>query len=105
MHLKFRSLTERNLYNIAVIDMLPAGLEAVPTSLRSNLGGTWTPEHTEIREDRLIFYGTVSPKVQEVSYSLRAINKGSFTVPPLYGESMYDRTIFGVSPQEPFVVE
>ena len=105
VHLKFRSLTERNLYNIAVIDMLPAGLEAVPTSLRSNLGGTWTPEHTEIREDRLIFYGTVSPKVQEVSYSLRAINKGSFTVPPLYGESMYDRTIFGVSPQEPFVVE
>ncbi|NQT62533.1 MAG: alpha-2-macroglobulin family protein [Candidatus Marinimicrobia bacterium] len=105
VHLKFRSLNDRYLYNIAIIDMLPAGLEAVPTSLRSNLSGSWKPEHTEIREDRLIFYGTVSPEVQEVSYSLRAINKGSFTVPPLYGESMYDRTIFGVSPQEPFVVE
>ena len=105
VYLKFRSLNDRNLYNIAIIDMLPAGLEAVPTSLRNNLGGSWKPEHTEIREDRLIFYGTVSPKVQEISYSLRAINRGSFTVPPLYGESMYDRTIFGVSPQDPFVVD
>ncbi|MEN8192551.1 MAG: MG2 domain-containing protein [Bacteroidota bacterium] len=105
VHLKFRSLNDKNLYNIAIVDLLPAGLEAVPTSVRKNLSGTWNPDHTDIREDRLVVYGTVRPSVSEFIYKVRAINKGSFTVPPIYAESMYDKTIYGFSPQEPIVVE
>jgi uncharacterized protein YfaS (alpha-2-macroglobulin family) len=105
VHLKFRSLKDERLYNIAIVDLLPAGLEAVPTSVRENISGTWRPEHTDIREDRLVIYGTVTPDIDEFIYTVRAINKGSFTVPPIYGESMYDRSIYGFSPQEPFIVE
>ena len=105
VHLKFRSLDDIRLPNIAIVDLLPAGLEAVPTSLRENIGGSWRPDHTDIREDRLVIYGTVSPDVQEFIYTVRAINKGRFIVPPIYGESMYDRSIYGYSPQEPLIVE
>ncbi|MFC2135899.1 alpha-2-macroglobulin [Bacteroidota bacterium] len=105
VHIKFRSLTGASLYNIAIIDMLPAGLEAVPTSVRANREGSWQPDHTDIREDRLNFYGTVNTEAQEIVYTVRAINKGTFVVPPIYGESMYDRTIYGTSPQEKFIVE
>ncbi len=105
VHLKFRSLTKHNLYNIAIVDLLPAGLEAVPTSVRSNTRGSWRPNYTDIREDRLVIFGTVTPEVKEFVYTVRAINRGKFIVPPLYGESMYDRTIYGFSPQEPIIVE
>jgi len=105
VHIKMRSLKDRPLYNMAIVDLLPAGLEAVPTSVRETGGGSWNPEHTDIREDRLVIYGTVSTDMQEFVYTVRAINKGHFTVPPLYGESMYDRDIYGFSPQDPIVVE
>lgn len=105
VHLKFRSISEGNLYNIAIVDLLPAGLEATPTSVRENMSRSWRADHTDIREDRLVIYGTVRPETGEFVYTVRAINKGTFTVPPIYCESMYDRAIYGYSPQEPFIVE
>ena len=62
VHLKFRSLKQDRLYNIAIVDLLPAGLEAVPTSVRGNIGGSWRPDYTDIREDRLVIFGTVGKK-------------------------------------------
>ena len=105
VHLKFRSLDESYLTNIAIVDLLPAGLEAVPTSVRTNYSASWNPDHIDIREDRIIIYGSVSSKVQEFVYKVRAINKGTFTVPPIYGESMYNRDIYGFTPQDPITVK
>jgi alpha-2-macroglobulin len=105
VHLKFRSIDKSYLPNVAIVDLLPAGLEAIPTSIRSNYSSSWKPDHIDIREDRIILYGTLSSKVQEFSYKVRAINKGTFTVPPIYGESMYNRDIYGFTPQDPIVVE
>jgi uncharacterized protein YfaS (alpha-2-macroglobulin family) len=105
VHLKFRSLNDRSLHDIAIVDLLPAGLEVNAVSVRNNMRGSWKPDYVDIREDRVVFYGTVEPNIQEVIYRVRAINKGTFIVPPLYGESMYDRTIFGYSPNEEFIVE
>ena len=104
VHLKFRSLDNRHLFNIAFVDLLPAGLEAVPTSVRDKARGSWEPEYTDIREDRLVLFGKVGPEMKEYVYTVRAINKGTFTVPPMYGEAMYDRSIYGISPQKPLVV-
>jgi uncharacterized repeat protein (TIGR01451 family) len=105
VHLKIRSINKQTLYNIAVVDMLPAGLEAVPTSVRDNAAGTWNPDYTDIREDRLVVFGTLTPSVKEYIYTVRAINRGTFIVPPLYAESMYDRSIYAYSPQKPIIVE
>ena len=105
VHLKFRSLNDRILNDVAFVDLLPAGLEVSAADVRNNNSGSWNPNYVEVREDRIVFYGIVNPKTQEVMYKARAINKGTFVVPPLYGESMYDRTIFGYSPTNTFIIE
>ncbi|NOQ28171.1 MAG: hypothetical protein GQ564_22645 [Bacteroidales bacterium] len=105
VHVKFRSLNDKTLYDIAFVDLLPAGLEVSAATVRNNNGSSWTPDYTDVREDRVVFYGTIKPEIQEIVYKVRAINKGTFIVPPLYGESMYDQTIFGYSPNEIFIVE
>ena len=105
VHIKLRSLNDRTLRDIAIVDLLPAGLEVSVATLRDNVSGSWAPEYIDVREDRVILYGSVQNNIREFVYKVRAINKGTFVVPPLYSESMYDLTIFGYSPNEAFVVE
>lgn len=105
VHLKLRSITEESLYDIALVDLLPAGLEVSAASMRNATSGSWNPDYMDVREDRVVFYGTARPEIQEIVYKVRAINKGTYVVPPLYGESMYDQTIFAYSPNEVFTVE
>lgn len=59
---------------------------------------TWYPEYTEVREDRVIIYGsTESDSLQTFIYQIKATNVGEYVVPPAYGEAMYDREIQAVS--------
>ncbi|MBL8633022.1 MAG: alpha-2-macroglobulin [Myxococcales bacterium] len=60
-------------------------------------GSTWTPEYGDVREDRVVLYGSVGSEVVEFVYAIRATNAGSFAVPPLQGESMYDRSVMARS--------
>lgn len=60
-------------------------------------GSTWTPEYGDVREDRVVLYGSVGPEVMEFIYAIRATNAGLFAVPPLQGESMYDRSVIARS--------
>ncbi len=57
-------------------------------------GSTFQPLHAEQREDRVILYGNVGGSVSEFRYRVRANNSGSFTVPPAYAESMYERSVY-----------
>ena len=41
----------------------------------------------------MVFYGTVGTDAQTFSYRLKPTNRGNFTVPPLYAEGMYDRSV------------
>ncbi|MBF0432498.1 MAG: alpha-2-macroglobulin family protein, partial [Fibrobacteria bacterium] len=104
VNLKFRSVSGKELSDIAIVDLLPAGLEAVPISVRKQKGGSWHPEYVDVREDRLVIFGRVPEKLKTFSYNVRAVNRGRFTVPPLYGESMYDNSVYGESPQGPLVI-
>jgi uncharacterized protein YfaS (alpha-2-macroglobulin family) len=72
-----------------------------PTAFRSPVGlssSTWRPEYADIREDRVVIYGTATPDVREFVYRIKASNAGKFIVPPAYGESMYDRSVQARSP-------
>ncbi len=53
---------------------------------------TWSPEFVDIREDRVVLFGTVGPSAQEFVYRIKATNKGKYVVPPAFAESMYDRS-------------
>ena len=54
---------------------------------------TWHPEFVDIREDRVVLFGSIGSSMQEFVYRIKATNKGKFTVPPAHAESMYDRTV------------
>ena len=88
-----------NLENVVVVDMLPTGFEIENPRLESRAGIPWLkaqgfkPDYIDIRDDRLIFFGTF-PRQRERKfyYALRAVTQGEFTLPPLAAEAMYDPT-------------
>ncbi|MEO7432680.1 MAG: alpha-2-macroglobulin family protein, partial [Dokdonella sp.] len=61
-----------------------------PVGLASS---SWHPDYADVRDDRIVIYGSATNAVQEFVYRIKATNAGTFVVPPAYGESMYDRTI------------
>ncbi|WP_266168251.1 MG2 domain-containing protein [Dyella subtropica] len=128
VHVKIRATSGEGVSNVSIVDLLPGGFEPViqpppevtdhqedgsaqndqggdsevkPSAWRSPIGlssSTWTPEYADIREDRVVIYGTATPDVREFVYRIKATNAGKFIVPPAYGESMYNREIQARSP-------
>lgn len=66
---------------------------------------TWIPQYVDIREDRVVIFGTVSESVQEFVYRIKATNKGTFVIPPVFAEGMYDRNVQGRSVSGKIIVE
>jgi uncharacterized protein YfaS (alpha-2-macroglobulin family) len=44
------------------------------------------------REDRVVVYTTVTRELSELTYRIKAVNQGTFMVPPAFAEGMYDRS-------------
>jgi len=57
----------------------------------------WTPQHADVRDDRLVLYGDITKDASTFVYRVRATNAGVFQAPPAFAEGMYDRTVTGVS--------
>lgn len=68
-------------------------------------GSTWQADYADVREDRIVIYGTVLEEAREFIYRIKATNAGSFIVPPAYGESMYEREVQARSLANRIVVE
>ncbi|WP_051885235.1 alpha-2-macroglobulin [Lysobacter antibioticus] len=67
---------------------------AAPQQTLALPGSSFLPDHVEQREDRIVLYGGVGSEVVEFRYSVRANNTGKFIVPPVYAESMYERSVY-----------
>jgi len=113
VHVKIRATAGKGVGDVAIVDLLPGGFDPVmepppaPNQPASNdgttpppaaptirvTGSTWEPTYTDVREDRVVIYGTASLDVQEFIYRIKASSAGKFVVPAAYGESMYDRRI------------
>ena len=66
--------------------------EATPFALPiAQDGTTFTLEYGDVREDRVVLYGAVPTDAKEFIYHAKAIATGTFTVPPIQAESLYDR--------------
>ncbi|MDD5272333.1 MAG: hypothetical protein PHU14_06395, partial [Methylovulum sp.] len=61
--------------------------------LGESKGSDWRPEYVDIREDRVILYGTVGRSIGTFIYRVRATNAGHYTVPAPFAEGMYDRKL------------
>lgn len=117
VRVRVRASERSRVEQVALVDVLPGGLEPVLTApsdseapdvplWRQRLGGnsTWNIDYADIREDRVLFYGTVGSTLTEVTYQVRATNAGSFVVPAAYGEAMYERQVYGRSAGAAFKV-
>jgi uncharacterized protein YfaS (alpha-2-macroglobulin family) len=66
---------------------------------------TWPLEYADVREDRVVLYGSAGTAVKEFIYRIKATNVGTYIVPPTFGEAMYDRSIQGRSLASRITVE
>ncbi len=98
-----RSTKNKSIRNVAVVDMLPCGLEADIASVRESDTG-WKPDYVDIREDRIVLFGTVTQELKTFTYKVRAVNSGKYTVPPLFAEAMYDGTQRALRPQKSITI-
>jgi alpha-2-macroglobulin len=121
VRLRLRTTSRDRLEQVAVVDLLPGGTEPVvetqrtadssepgddpanagrgPSALPVGVPGqsTWTPQHVDLRDDRLVLYGAVTRSAAAFVYRVRATNAGTFQAPPAFAEGMYQRTITGLS--------
>jgi hypothetical protein len=109
-------------YHVALVDPLPAGLEAMnpalavtgavaedPKAETTNRGWWWWRtwfEHQNLRDERAeAFTSLLWEGVYNYTYVTRATTPGSFVVPPAKAEEMYHTETFGRSSTDRVVIE
>ncbi|HTS26838.1 MAG TPA: alpha-2-macroglobulin [Bryobacteraceae bacterium] len=120
VRVRLRPTVRASLSQIAVVDLLPGGTEAVlelrppsdsttpaadPASSQAAGGlpiglpdkSDWTPQHVDVRDDRVVLYGDLGKNASTFVYRVRATNAGIYQAPPASAEGMYDRKISGLS--------
>lgn len=84
------------LENVVIADLLPAGLEIENPRLKTSASIPWLedsaePQYMDVRDDRMLLFDTIpSYDARTFHYAARAATAGSFVVPPVRGEAMYD---------------
>lgn len=86
--------------NLVIEDLLPAGFEIEnprfnTTAQLSNPDAVsaFVDSRVDIRDDRLVLYGKMSKGRATYTYLVRAITPGTFTIPPVRAQCMYDISI------------
>jgi uncharacterized repeat protein (TIGR01451 family) len=99
--LRVRGIGDRDITNVAILDLLPGGFEVVPESISTGACRYDGIDYADVREDRVAVFGTVSNNETTIRYRIKATNKGTYAVPPPQAEAMYHLKIRarGVSSQ------
>ncbi len=90
VRLRLRTLSKDFAYHVAVVDLLPGGFEVVLDSIQT-LRAQFN--HVDAREDRVLLFTSFTPEAKTFEYKIKAINKGNYKVPPIFAESMYDKSL------------
>jgi alpha-2-macroglobulin len=122
VRVRLTMVAQARRYHVALVDPLPAGLEAQNPSLATtgpiaqdpkeqSTGGWWwwrRPwfEHQNMRDERVeAFASIVWEGVHNYSYVTRATTPGVFVVPPAKAEEMYHPETYGRSGTDRVVIE
>ncbi len=95
-------------YQAMVVDLLPAGFEIENASLEGGrdtgelswLGDLTETRHTELRDDRYVAALQLdrwNDRSFRLAYTVRAVSPGTFTLPAVYVEDMYEPVYFARS--------
>jgi uncharacterized protein YfaS (alpha-2-macroglobulin family) len=86
-----------HLENLAIVDLLPGGLEIDNPRLANSGSLAWlakktlTPSYMDIRDDRLVLFVSLKRRGKyDFYYALRAVSCGEFTLPSVKAECMYE---------------
>ncbi len=80
--------------NVVITDLLPAGFEVENPRLTELRGTDWlknpsTPDHFDLRDDRVNFYTTATATEKTFYYQARAVSRGRFRLGPVSADAMY----------------
>ncbi len=124
VRVKMTMVADTNHTNMALVDELPAGLEAinpalsasprpraektndkvVPVGLPMWYGSTWF-DHENLRDDRVeAFSSYLYGGTYDYTYVARATTLGDFVVPPAKAEEIYAPEVFGRSGSDRVIV-
>lgn len=146
VRVRVRSLGEQ-LWNVAIVDLLPAGFEVVMQTASTEIaaeesgedrttdsetdgegeggessegegdnteaeaegsgasqaaagaltvalpGSDFALDYVDVREDRVVLYGSVGRAMTTFLYEIKATNAGKVVAPAIHAESMYDRSV------------
>ena len=85
--------------NIAITDILPAGLEIENPRITATKELSWMknqsyPSYMDVRDDRINFFLDIgNNKTETLYYMCRAVSKGTFVLGPIQADAMYDPSI------------
>ncbi len=103
---------DMSVENMAITDMVPAGLEIENPRLNASTDLAWKtsnlfkPDYMDIRDDRMVLVGSLEAnKTLDYYYMLRAVSSGEFTLSPIGAEAMYDPDFHSYHGAGKFVVE
>lgn len=122
VRVRLTMVADSRRYHVALVDYLPAGLEAVnpalavsgslppdPNSPDFEYGWWWRwpwYEHQNLRDERAEAFATLLwDGVYEYTYIARATTPGTFIAPPARAEEMYSPDVFGRSGSAWVIVE
>ncbi len=81
--------------NVVILDMLPAGFEIENPRLASTETLSWASssynaQYMDMRDDRLLLFSSIGSYEYKFYYTIRAVTEGTFTVPAIMAEAMYN---------------
>lgn len=104
--LRIRNVSPENQANVAVVDLLPGSFEVEQGSLRPGRNTIQGADFVDMREDRNVFFTNIRKgEMQTFSYRMKPTAAGSFVVPAVYAEAMYEPSYQGRSGGGKIVVE
>lgn len=114
INVKLTLVVPSDLHYAVIEDPLPAGAEAVDTSLKTTQSTAqepelqpeessdgwffWLPSHSELRDEKVALFATYLPRgAYTYSYQMRASLPGRFLTLPATGYEMYFPDVWGRS--------
>ncbi|MBX7258341.1 MAG: hypothetical protein K1Y02_18400 [Candidatus Hydrogenedentes bacterium] len=91
---------ERDVKNVVVADLLPAGFEIENPRLEADalegeaFSGSIVPTYTDVRDDRMVAaFDSLGAGSNKFFYVVRAVTPGTFQQPAVQAECMYDASV------------
>lgn len=111
VRLRLRTLDDNYYQQLAIVDLLPGGIEPVPvinpvhqedsehsSRVLTDIDGPWSLDYDNLRDDRLMLYGSLyGDGTVTLSYKVRAVSAGRFTVPVAFTRALYQPEVFSIT--------